>query len=440
MDFTEVYPVASGSKDLVVFSPGGHFILSAVQDRLIVRRADTLQITRHWKLNLSATATNTVLPQKGQASSNSLETQITQIGWSADSEYLLGVCSRLGIVHVFKMRDENWNCQVDAGTEGLVKAEWAPDGRHILCFSQWGLRVTIWSLVTGTATYIQFPSHSEANHQFSHDGRYLFTAERHRSKDSIGIYDALDAYKLVRNCSVPTSNLGAISLSPNGLYLAIWEGVLEVVILSISGTVLATFLPPLDPGLGIKGVRWHPQSSFIAVLGYDDKIHILDSVSWSSIYTIEPVSRTPSNINVWREPSQWMETTEGRGFLSYEKLHGSTAVSLAKADPAKPNPKGNGLDMSWNCTRNNVLCPICAPRFCWIYDFPSPRDSFAPRIRSLLMHDHHCEADSTEETAECIGVPAKEFEVRSIQWGPDGHSLILVGKGGFCCAFEVENE
>lgn len=25
---------------------------------------------------------------------------------------------------------------------GLVKAEWAPDGRHILCFSEWGVSGT----------------------------------------------------------------------------------------------------------------------------------------------------------------------------------------------------------------------------------------------------------------------------------------------------------
>ena len=28
---------------------------------------------------------------------------------------------------------------VEAINLGLVKAEWAPDGRHILCFSQWGV-------------------------------------------------------------------------------------------------------------------------------------------------------------------------------------------------------------------------------------------------------------------------------------------------------------
>jgi hypothetical protein len=80
-------------------------------------------------------------------------------------------------VEVFKLRDETWNARIEAGAEGLLKAEWAPDGRHILCFSQWGvsripswcpsvidawqLRVTIWSLVSGNATYIQFPIHPD---------------------------------------------------------------------------------------------------------------------------------------------------------------------------------------------------------------------------------------------------------------------------------------
>ncbi|KAG8733960.1 hypothetical protein FRC12_018690 [Ceratobasidium sp. 428] len=59
------------------------------------------------------------------------------------------------------MVDEEWNARIEAGAEGLARAEWAPDGRSIVCFSEWGLRVTIWSLVDGTATYIQFPKHSD---------------------------------------------------------------------------------------------------------------------------------------------------------------------------------------------------------------------------------------------------------------------------------------
>jgi hypothetical protein len=171
MDFTEIYKQTTS---LVAFSSGAHFILNAVQDRLIVRRADTFQITRTWLLDASPSPTQTVLSKpKPQTTPPPSESWITHAGWSCDSEYLLGACAKKGVVHVFQLRDEQWSARIDSGAEGLVKAEWAPDGRNILCFSEWGvcsllfvhffasdypqLRVTVWSLVTGSATYIQFP-------------------------------------------------------------------------------------------------------------------------------------------------------------------------------------------------------------------------------------------------------------------------------------------
>ena len=64
---------------------------------------------------------------------------ITHAGWSCDSEYVLGACAKTGVVCVFKLRDETWSARIEAGAEGLVKAEWAPDGRTVLCFSEWGV-------------------------------------------------------------------------------------------------------------------------------------------------------------------------------------------------------------------------------------------------------------------------------------------------------------
>ena len=178
---TEIYKQSTG---LVSFSPGAHFILTAVHDRLIVRRADTFQITRTWLVDASPNPTSNLISKSGQssapgASTSTPENWISHIGWSCDSEYLLAACAKKGVVNVFKLRDEDWSSRIDSGAEGLVKAEWAPDGRTILCFSEWGvsrrqshhlrvsinffwqLRVTIWSLVTGTATYIQFPVHPD---------------------------------------------------------------------------------------------------------------------------------------------------------------------------------------------------------------------------------------------------------------------------------------
>jgi len=154
MDFTQAY---KQTNFLVEFSKGAQWILTAVGDRLIVRRADSFLIERTWLVESAP---------------------ITHTGWSWDSEYVFGANSKQGTVSVFKITDETWNARIVAGAEGLARVEWAPDGRSIICFSEWGvgqrilpicpydvqrsqLRVTIWSLATGSATYIQFPIHPD---------------------------------------------------------------------------------------------------------------------------------------------------------------------------------------------------------------------------------------------------------------------------------------
>jgi hypothetical protein len=147
MDFTEIYK-QTGS--LTVFSPGAHFVLTAVQDRLIIRQADTFQITRTWLADASPTPTHLAISKQRSHATGitagtstatpSTENWISHIGWSCDSEYILATSARKGIVNVFKLRDEAWSARIDSGAEGLVKAEWAPDGRTILCFSEWGVR------------------------------------------------------------------------------------------------------------------------------------------------------------------------------------------------------------------------------------------------------------------------------------------------------------
>jgi hypothetical protein len=147
MDFSDVYKQSS---HLVVFSPGTHFILTAVQDRLIVRRTDSFQILRTWLVDGSPSPTYLALPRSktnnsttGAATSSAListDNWISHVGWSSDSEYILAASVKKGVVHIFKLRDEEWTARIDSGAEGLVKAEWAPDGRNVLCFSEWGVR------------------------------------------------------------------------------------------------------------------------------------------------------------------------------------------------------------------------------------------------------------------------------------------------------------
>ncbi|KAI0053377.1 YVTN repeat-like/Quino protein amine dehydrogenase [Auriscalpium vulgare] len=474
MDFTEIYAQSAG---LVAFSPGAHFILTAIADRLIVRRADTLQVARTWRLNTSPSATaaaagpsTAIRPTR--TSDPATQAVISHIGWSSDSEYVLAACAKQGVVNVFRMRDEDWTARIEAGTEGLVKAEWAPDGRHVLCFSEWALRVTVWSLVSGTAKYIQYPLHPDRGYTFRADGRYFVLAERHKSKDTIGVYDAAEAYKLSRHYPLPTAAMASLSLSPTGNDLAVWEGALDykLYILSLTGELQGSFSPSPDPGFGIRNVAWHPSGMFLAVSGWDDKIHVLESVTWSRVATLELGSRIPPRTTVWREPDNWLESTEGRGFLSYERLQGPQPLSVVRPDPSKPNPKSGTLQLEFNKTGTLLLARFeGVPTAIHLFAFPAAGEPFAAHLRSVLIHSRpvlqarwnpmrrgslamSCgeravymwsdewvgEDGRVEETAECIGVPAHKFDTRDVKWAPDGKGLILVDRDKFCCAFEVE--
>ncbi len=161
MDFTEIYKQTSS---LVEFSAGAHFIATAVQDRLIIRRADSFQITRTWLIDASPSATSVLMSStKGKASAaarSSSEKSISHIGWSCDSEYLLAACAKSGTVQIFKLADEEWTAHIDSGAEGLVKAEWAPDGRTVLCFSEWGVRCLFATPPMSCFSSLQLPASS----------------------------------------------------------------------------------------------------------------------------------------------------------------------------------------------------------------------------------------------------------------------------------------
>jgi len=125
MDFTELY---RQSASLVAFSPGAQFILTAIQDRIIVRRTDTFQITRTWLVDNSPSPTYVAFssksnstkqsPQLSNSSASQSEAWITHIGWSCDSEYILAACAKRGVVHILKLREEEWSGRIDSGAEG----------------------------------------------------------------------------------------------------------------------------------------------------------------------------------------------------------------------------------------------------------------------------------------------------------------------------------
>lgn len=84
MDFTEIYK-QTGS--LVAFSPGTHFILTAVESRLIIRSSESFEIKRTWLLDPTPSGSTASLskPKSVRVSSENKNFAISHIGWSCDS-------------------------------------------------------------------------------------------------------------------------------------------------------------------------------------------------------------------------------------------------------------------------------------------------------------------------------------------------------------------
>lgn len=134
MEFTELY---SCSYHLIAFSPGAHFIINFNENRLILRRADSFEVVRIWPVTLESLPTHlTGLIDTAVASCDSI---ITNIRWCPNSEYVLASSTKLGFVNIYGIRDEEYFASIVAGAEGLVKAEWTPDGRSVICFSDMGV-------------------------------------------------------------------------------------------------------------------------------------------------------------------------------------------------------------------------------------------------------------------------------------------------------------
>lgn len=57
------------------------------------------------------------------------------------------------VAQVFSISRPNWQCRIREGMAGMVRAQWTPDARHIITFSDFGLHMTIWSLSTRQVTH-----------------------------------------------------------------------------------------------------------------------------------------------------------------------------------------------------------------------------------------------------------------------------------------------
>lgn len=286
MDFSEV----SKYSGLACFSSDGRLLATTDQNRILVRHAETLQPLHNF----------------------ACLDGICSIAFSPDSTLIFGAQFKRKIVQVFSLTDPAWMCKIDEALAGLTFAQWAPDSRHILTRSEFNLRLTVWSLVRKSVTFIRQPklmpptpsetttglgmasiateAGNGGNVRFSHSGHFMAVLTRVECKDVIGIYSvAADpsspsgGWDLLRQFHIDTEDCVQIEWAPDDAHILCVDSAVnyQVCVYTPSGQRVMQHRA-YEHALGVKagpGVKWSPSGAFLAVGSYDQQLRVFNNAT-----------------------------------------------------------------------------------------------------------------------------------------------------------------
>ncbi|RDD42428.1 WD repeat-containing protein WRAP73 [Trichoplax sp. H2] len=445
MNFSELFKQNRG---LCKFSPNGQFVANGVQYKLVIRDCQQLQIS-----NLFACLD-----------------VIEHIQWSPDSQLILCGMYKRSLIQVWSLNQPEWTCKIDEGAAGLQSAVFSPDSRHILSIAEFSLRITVWSLVNKSVSYLKFPKSIPKAINFTSDGCYMALAERRDCKDHISIL-ACKSWNLLKNFQIDTNDMAGLAWSSNGHILCVWDSVLDykVLLYSLDGRPLMSY-SAYDNALGIKSVAWSPSGQFLSIGSYDQMVRLLNNITW------KPVARFLHSTSVDSEKVVVYKETEKRPFAS-QPLQSAPAVSNKFAipskyeiyksqkinipnvipDPEKPDPKlGVGVmvfsaDSRYLATINDNM-----PKVVWLYSVAKLTLSVvliqAAAVKAIAWDPIEtrlalCTGNNkiyvwTPAGCMSVDIPCEAtFQVLSLEWHPQGRCITLIGKDNMCiCYFDQQSD
>ncbi|KAL5015357.1 hypothetical protein ScPMuIL_009627 [Solemya velum] len=438
MNFSELF---RQTNQLCQFSPDGKYLATVVEFRLIIRDVDSFQIQNLYTC---------------------LDT-IQQIEWSADSQFILCSLFKRGIVQVWSLEQPDWTCKIDEGSAGLCLARWSPDSRHILSTADFHLRITVWSLLTKSVSYIRYPKQCQKGIDFSSGGKYMALAERRDCQDKISIF-ACGSWELVKHFDTDTDDLEGLSWSPDGRVLCVWDAPLnyKVLLYSVDGRCIAQY-SAYSNALGVKSIAWSPTSQFLAIGSYDQKVRLLNHVTWKTVAernhpteledskTVvynEVETRAPlSGLEISVSPTATLFTSQSK----YQVLNPPYKIPTVKPDSGKANPRLGVGSLAFSCdcrymyTKNDNM-----PHALWVWDIkklklcsvlvqssPIKCVSWDPQQSRLAL----CTATNRLYMWSPIGCLSVDIPVdgsllvQSLRWHPDGNALLMMSKDQMCVCF-----
>ena len=198
------------------------------------------------------------------------------------------------IVLVYDANDAQWRAEISGAAsdlDSIANVEFGRTQDEIMVFSDFNVKVTIWSLITNRGIDIRDPK--ALVHGYGHRPQtgHLAILTRDTAHDTVMLLDpySLDLY---RTFDPATADAQGLRWSPDGRWLAIWDTAssgYKVLIYTADGHLFKTYLGEQDAhnvGLGVKTLLWSPTAESLAIGDYSERVTLLakNTVSQAKLF------------------------------------------------------------------------------------------------------------------------------------------------------------
>ena len=186
-------------------------------------------------------------------------------------------------VRLYDVNDTTWSPVIERAASNLgriANVAFAYNPNEVLVFSDFGVKLTIWSLTTSRGVEIRDPKYAVHSYSFRPRTGHMAILTRPATQDILMLLSP-SKHDLITSVDLATVDAQEVSWSSDGCWLAIRDSASsghKVLIYTADGQLFKTYQGAVDDvniGLGLKRMAWNPSNGSLLLGDYNDNVTML---------------------------------------------------------------------------------------------------------------------------------------------------------------------
>lgn len=200
-------------------------------------------------------------------------------------------------VRLYDVNDPIWSALIERAASHLGRiadVAFGHNSNEFLVFSDFGVKLTMWSLTTSRGAEIRDPKYTMPCYSFRPRTGHMAILTRPAAQDILMLLNPSN-HELTTSVELPTVDAQEVSWSSDGCWLAIRDAASsghKVLIYTADGQLFKTYSGVVDGvgiGLGLKCMAWKPSNGGLLLGDYSDNVIILSKNTVIITWPNEPV-------------------------------------------------------------------------------------------------------------------------------------------------------